>query len=515
MKRLSKLLACVVALGSLSSIAACDDLLGDFVESDSSTPQSSWEKIEESSFVPELNSTDPEKTVEREIVDDIGHKVVYYSDGSYEDLGRVEPLNFATPVPETQHGYQSLAKDKDGESLCALYKDFYTVASEFHGSKRDVTVEKDEEGGSYAVIADIDYGKYNLSDDQAMAVWKVFGDENPIFYWADIYLYCGDGEFSYLVDPAYAKYADREVANKAIKKMAEECDGYLSGLTTITERALTIYDYVLDTIDYAYEEDGVTVVEESWAYNIGGGATTGFGVCETYAETYAYLCNMFGIKCLNVVGYAGEAGDEANFGGHAWNYLCLEEKWYAVDITWADNGAFDRWYFGIPLDDYTATHKLDLPTKKWGVEYQCAMPALSGELIPVLVGEEDGEKKMLSTIDEAFKSMTNEQGRYEVILYPETTVAKKSALSIYNYGDYFTTAKLPKVAHITFVGSYQYDPVENAEYPAQLDADNKVQLQCDVTLIDAYVYLYTDMTGEEEVWIKNGYKVTEKDSEGK
>ncbi len=417
-------------------------------------------------------------------------------------------FNLQSPLPQTQYGYQSLKKERNGEGLTAFYEDLYELAASFHNSRANAVVTDGE-----SAMTGVDYGRYGISDEQAIAVWKVFGDENPIFYWLDRICNYGGDEFYMYVDPVYAKYTARAAANSAIKDMLMECDGYLQDTTSDLERALTIYDFLIEKIDYAYESDGVTVVEDSWAYNIAGGATKGYGVCECYAETYAYICNLYGIECLNVVGYAGDAGDEQNFGGHAWNYLCLNEKWYAVDITWADIGAFDRWYFGTPLEDYKATHKEDLPTANWGIEYQCALPELSDGLSPVLLGEEGKAARLVASIDDAFKCMTNEGGRYEITLYPHTSVSKNSKIDVYNYGDYFESKTLPKAAHITFVGSYEYGFEYAAYYPSQIDVIESVTLQCDITLKDVYVYLYTDETGKEEVWVKNGYTVTQIDSQ--
>lgn len=52
-------------------------------------------------------------------------------------------------------------------------------------------------------------------------------------------------------------------------------------------------------------------------------------VCEGYARAFNVLCDKVGIPCVLVDG-------TANGAAHMWNYVQLEEKWYAVDITWND-----------------------------------------------------------------------------------------------------------------------------------------------------------------------------------
>lgn len=55
-------------------------------------------------------------------------------------------------------------------------------------------------------------------------------------------------------------------------------------------------------------------------------------VCEGYAEAFQLLCQREGIPCVTVVG-------TASGGGHAWNYVQMEDGvWYAVDLTWDDQG---------------------------------------------------------------------------------------------------------------------------------------------------------------------------------
>ncbi len=456
---------------------------------------------------PEPNPPDPEKTLVKTETDAIGHEVAYYSDGTYEDLGRKIPLNFDSPLPETQYGYQSLKTEYNGGNLCKFYEDLYDVTAEFHNSTTSVAVEY-EDGEYYAELTSVDYGKYGLTDEQAVAVWKVFTDENPIFYWMDRIIGPWEGDLYMYVDVAYANYAVRAESNAAIKAMANECDTYLSGLTTVTERALTIYDYIIGKIDYAYDEHGY-VVEESWAYNVAGGATKGYGVCECYAETYAYLCGLFGIECLNVVGMAGDANDAQGWGGHAWNYVRLDGGWYAVDATWADqpdDRAYGgdlllRQYFGIERADYHATHEVDPPTaqwngsslKDWGIEYQCPMPTLSGELCPVRLTEEGGASKIVGSLEEAFSLMTNAGGRYEITLYPHTTVTENSDLIIYPCeAKIFTATTLPRVAHITIKGS------DSSHYMELLSA-NPLKLQSNLTL--------EGITCDTGRWNRNGYQI--------
>ncbi len=508
MKKQLRFLACLTAALSLGSLTACSFagglagvMKGDgnseswYPNGSESASGGSWEQESASEKDPEPEDPNPEKVVAYTTTDDIGHKVVYYTDGTYDDLGRdtAYPLDFSSPAPEFQYGYQSFAAEAKGKGLCGYYKAIAEVAKNFHNSTATLSPDKD---GDY-VLSEINYSDFGLTQEEALAVWKVFGDENPLYYWlsGELYVNETEGSLILLVDSAYVSYTVRAQANEKIRAMARDCDRYLSGLTTRTERAVTIFDYIASAIDYAYEADGVTAVEETWAYNIAGAATYGYGVCEAYAELYAYFCGMFGLECLNVVGVAGTEGEKSSWGGHAWNYLCLEDKWFAVDITWADQENFLlREYFGQDLASYNATHAVDLPTSDWGTGYQCALPTLSGGLCPVVVGEVGGEKLMVYSLDEAAHRMTYSGTSYEVTLYPHTSVTKAKDIFVYPYGAKFmTTTKLPEAEHITFTSDT--DPA----YEAEIETVNTLTLQSDITM--------KGLTYDPLKWNKNGYAI--------
>lgn len=400
---------------------------------------------EEEEPAPTPNEPNENKTVLSTETDDIGHKIVYYTDGTWEDLGRAVTLNTDSPAPETQYGYQYFSTLDDGEGLCGFYTCLYNVYTDFHRSNKDVTATSD---GDYE-FASVNFANYGVTAEQAIGVWKTFLAENPLYYWSDNMISYGSKTMTLFAEPDYALYQTRAEINEAIEQMALDCDGYLSGKTSLTQRALTIYDYLATRVEYAYETDGVTPEDAAWAHNIVG-ATQGAGVCETYAKTYDYLCGLFGLDCITVVG-VGVQNDVS--GGHAWNILNLEDEWYNVDVTWGDQDELTREWFGQATALFQTTHVAD-KDEPWGITYQYALPTLAAEgLCPVLFGEEGGETSMVKSIDEAFEKMQNEQGRYEITLYPSTTVTTEKGLQISLTGASFETEILPKAESITFIGA--------------------------------------------------------------
>jgi len=63
-------------------------------------------------FIPE--QPDADKLILREETDEIGHKIVYYTDGTFEDLGRVEAIDFSALPLEEQYAYSTLKRRRRG-----------------------------------------------------------------------------------------------------------------------------------------------------------------------------------------------------------------------------------------------------------------------------------------------------------------------------------------------------------------------------------------------------------------
>ena len=72
-------------------------------------------------------------------------------------------------------------------------------------------------------------------------------------------------------------------------------------------------------------------VEEGTVGRIG----TAGPVCEGYARAFKVLCDKAGIDCVLVDGKASSTS-EGTAGAHMWNYVQVDDAWYAVDVTWND-----------------------------------------------------------------------------------------------------------------------------------------------------------------------------------
>ena len=62
-------------------------------------------------------------------------------------------------------------------------------------------------------------------------------------------------------------------------------------------------------------------------------------VCESYAKAYKALCNAVGLPCMFVAGCGTSVPGQFESNNHAWNYIRIDGKWYAIDCTQDD---FDK-----------------------------------------------------------------------------------------------------------------------------------------------------------------------------
>lgn len=89
-----------------------------------------------------------------------------------------------------------------------------------------------------------------------------------------------------------------------------------------------VHDYLVNTIEY---DSGAT---RSNTYNIYGALVNNECVCEGYAKSFKYLMDALDIPCTLVIGKAKNSTGAIE--NHAWNYVQINDKWYAVDCTWDD-----------------------------------------------------------------------------------------------------------------------------------------------------------------------------------
>ena len=94
------------------------------------------------------------------------------------------------------------------------------------------------------------------------------------------------------------------------------------------EKIREVHNWLIDNIEYDIN------LETQEPYSISGALTEGRAVCEGYARSFKYIMDGLDIPCVLVSGIGTNSNGETE--SHAWNYVMLDNKWYAVDVTWDD-----------------------------------------------------------------------------------------------------------------------------------------------------------------------------------
>lgn len=121
-----------------------------------------------------------------------------------------------------------------------------------------------------------------------------------------------------------------------------------------------VHDWLVDNLKYDTE------YKNSNRYNIYGALSQKQVVCEGYARTFKYILDGLGIENILVSGKATNSSGVTE--AHAWNYVMIDNKWYAIDVTWDDpvisgNGKLtDKLkykYFLKGSEEFNNNHKVD------------------------------------------------------------------------------------------------------------------------------------------------------------
>ncbi len=294
-----------------------------------------------------------------QIIDETGEHS--FKDGVCKHCG----MKYAVYVDEyynDDYGYRYLATMSKGEDLCAFYDDIAEAVITFHSDGSDAQYD-----GKKYVLCNIDYVKHGLEMDEAVAVWKTYLDDNPLYYWVSkettispVY-----GLALAVVDE-YADGAARTECNTELYGAIEQYVALASGGNDYTV-ALAFHDKIIEAIDYANDKNNKPE-SAAWAHNITGVLQGKGAVCEGYARTFQLLLNVCGINNVFVTG-KGITDD------HAWNLVEIDGVWFWFDLTYDDTPDY---YWGISHNYFCATDESFLknhtPDNGVGLEFLCELP---------------------------------------------------------------------------------------------------------------------------------------------
>lgn len=110
------------------------------------------------------------------------------------------------------------------------------------------------------------------------------------------------------------------------------------------EKYQVLHDFVMEYLEYDYDaiksQNNKSLAD---ANNIEICFKSGQGVCGAYAYFYEDLCEVAGLRCDYISGFANFLDSKNQ--RHAWNAVYIGGKCYHVDVCWDDTGASEYEFF--------------------------------------------------------------------------------------------------------------------------------------------------------------------------
>lgn len=167
------------------------------------------------------------------------------------------------------------------------------------------------------------------------------------------------GDYQDYFDTGITSAEDLVKKEKYIANIKKQFVSQLQGVSQY-EQVKQVHNWLIDNLEYD------TTLQKDNIHNIYGAFSNKEVVCEGYARTFKYILDGLGIENVLVSGTATNSDNETE--SHAWNYVCIEGKWYAVDVTWDDpviigDGKLTKSvrykYFLKGSDDFFENHEED------------------------------------------------------------------------------------------------------------------------------------------------------------
>lgn len=269
-------------------------------------------------------------------------------------VSTTKPLDEDGLVTELDYGYgYDLLRYENSNDLKDLYLVIKNKIDEFAKTSSDINpqvVTISGEDSTYYFFDDVDYTKYNIESNVALAVLKNVLLDHPEYYFMDnsyitSNVTSGDvttKKIKLSINSDYAIGSKRVEYNSKITEFETDCFKDFTESTTNKDKIKHIHDYIVEKAEYAFDENN-NPSTTSYAHNILGIVVEGKGVCESYAELFTYLLKKSGIPALTVSGL-GFTNEDKHGGAHAWNYVYIDSKYYGFDVTWDDTANTNHYY---------------------------------------------------------------------------------------------------------------------------------------------------------------------------
>lgn len=140
----------------------------------------------------------------------------------------------------------------------------------------------------------------------------------------NVYINSGN-DANYLID----EFNTKAKIDQAMSQIEEIKNQILQNKTgDVYKDIKMVHDYLVDNIEYD------STISKQNIYNVYGALVNKECVCEGYARAFKYLMDELGISCVMVIGTGTNSNGQTE--NHAWNYVEVNNNWYAIDSTWDD-----------------------------------------------------------------------------------------------------------------------------------------------------------------------------------
>ena len=318
------------------------------------------------------SSSDVEEILDE--VDSAVHDVVtdYITDEEYEDIKKqmrqslddlIKKYSGSLEIPEG-----SILPAEDFEELFELIQNIIKNIKEGKAGKDDPTVyhngdlmQVSNEKEFMDLLCDaqkemVDYLYFETVDGYTI---DTFSDEEA--FWTRIYLETINrdpvvGAGTGFIDEGFTNigntyiwkymYDDKEKIAKMRSESQKKIDEIARTLNKTCSddfsKVVAVNEFLCDSTYYPYSEPYPMPT-----HMVYGAAIDNCAVCEGYAGAVKALLDQMGVDCMV------ETGECTGGGGHAWNIVKVDGKWYQLDVTWNDeNDLGDRYLFFLVTDDY-------------------------------------------------------------------------------------------------------------------------------------------------------------------
>lgn len=132
----------------------------------------------------------------------------------------------------------------------------------------------------------------------------------------------------------FAKGGAFDIKFKNYTDVIEAADSILASLEhdgTEYGKAFAIAKWFVDNIEY--DHNYLDINNDNLCYDAYGALIAHKAVCDGYASAYDLLCKRVGLETIYITG-------ETTEGRHAWNMICIDNKWYHIDTTWMTSNSY-------------------------------------------------------------------------------------------------------------------------------------------------------------------------------